>query len=362
MTQGLSRNLAQLPDAVPDLLSTQTADAVREVIAEGTAANTVRAYESAMRYWQNWHQLRFGSPLTFPVSEACVIQFLVDHLRRTNSRGELTSELPPEVDRQLVAAGLKGKPGALSMATVRHRISLLSKFHAMQRLESPCALPSVRILLSTASKASVKRGERPNKKTAATADVLRALLDTCDDSLLGIRDRAILLFGFASGGRRRSEIALADLRDLRRVPEGFVYRLEHSKTRQTGAIAGSQPDKPVLGEAADALQKWLQSSGVSEGRLFRRVQGNRIGSSLSDRSIANMVKKRAQLAGVDGDFAGHSLRSGFATEAGKQGIPLSQAMAMSDHRSVPTFLGYVQTGEVTQNPAAQLLQRQAHRN
>ena len=64
---------------------------------------------------------------------------------------------------------------------------------------------------------------------------LEAMLATCDDSLEGIRDRALLCFGFASGGRRRSEIAAADLRDLRRIGEaGYIYRLEHSKTQAVG--------------------------------------------------------------------------------------------------------------------------------
>ncbi len=347
--------LSPLASALPDRLNQAAADAVREVIAEGTAANTVRAYAAALRYWEAWHQLRYGIELSFPVSESCVVQFLVDHLQRTNSRGQLTSELPQEVDRQLRAQGFKGKAGPLSLATVDHRVSVLSKAHVLKGVENPCALPSIRALLSSARRASVKRGERPHKKTAATGDVLRALLDTCDESLIGLRDRALLLFGFASGGRRRSEIALADLRDLRRVPEGFIYRLEYSKTRQAGAIAGSQPDKPILGEAAEALERWLRASMIGEGRIFRSVRGTRLGESLSDRSVAEIVKRRALMAGVSGDFAGHSLRSGFATEAGNQGVPLSQTMAMSDHRSVPTLLGYVQTGEVTSNPAARLL-------
>jgi len=61
------------------------------------------------------------------------------------------------------------------------------------------------------------------------------MLATCDESLEGVRDRALLCFGFASGGRRRSEIAAADMQDLRRTaPDSYVYRLEHSKTQQAG--------------------------------------------------------------------------------------------------------------------------------
>ena len=100
----------------------------------------------------------------------------------------------------------------------------------------------------------IERWRRGLKKTAITRAELEALLATCDESLEGMRDRALLCFGFASGGRRRSEIAVADMRDLRRTgPHAFVYRLEYSKTQQAGASAGSTPEKPLLDRAADAL-------------------------------------------------------------------------------------------------------------
>jgi integrase len=98
--------------------------------------------------------------------------------------------------------------------------------------------PAIRTVLSRAARAAVKRGERPRKKTAITLPVLEAMLANCDDSLEEIRDRALLCFGFASGGRRRSEIAAADLRDLRRIPLSpsrsflvFVVRFQSTPCR-----------------------------------------------------------------------------------------------------------------------------------
>ncbi len=138
--------------------------------------------------------------------------------------------------------------------------------------------PAIRTVLSRAARAAVKRGERPRKKTAITLAELEAMLATCDDSLEGIRDRALLSFGFASGGLRRSEIAAADLRDLRRIGEaGYIYRLEHSKTQQAGVTATSTPDKPVLDRAALALQDWLEASRITEGAIFRRLWKQRVG-------------------------------------------------------------------------------------
>lgn len=181
-------------------------------------------------------------------------------------------------------------------------------------------------------------------------------LATCDDSLEGIRDRALLCFGFASGGRRRSEIAAADLRDLRRIgPQAYIYRLEHSKTQQGGVMAGSTPDKPVLDRAAEALEVWISASRITEGAIFRRLWKDRVGPPLSPAAVGELVQRRARLAGLEGDFGGHSLRSGFVTEASRQGVALPAIMAMTEHRAVSSVVGYFQAGSADQNPAARLL-------
>lgn len=216
---------------------------------------------------------------------------------------------------------------------------------------------TIRTVLSRAARAAVKRGERPRKKTAITLPELEAMLVTCDDSLEGIRDRALLCFGFASGGRRRSEIAAADLRDLRRIGDkGYLYRLEHSKTQQAGVTATSTPDKPVLDRAAIALQDWLDAAGITEGAIFRRLWKRRVGPALSPAAVGEIVQRRARLAGLDGDFGGHSLRSGFVTEASRQGVALPAIMQLTEHRSVSSVIGYFQSGACDQNPAAWLLE------
>jgi integrase len=340
---------------LPDQLAARANEAVREILAEAASANTTRSYASALRYWAAWHQGRYGEPIALPVLEPIAIQFVVDHLSRRSKDG-LAWELPPALDAQLVAAGLKKRAGALKLATIVHRMAVLSKVHKLKKLANPCEQPAVRHLLARARRAAVKRGERPAKKTAITRTELDALVATCNDSLEGLRDRAVLYFGFASGGRRRSEIAAADFVDLRRIAERqFVYRLEHSKTQQAGPSATSTPDKPILGVAADALAAWIAASGLKEGRIFRRLWGTRIGEGLSPSAIAAIVQRRAMLAGIDGDFGGHSLRSGFVTEGGRQGVALPALMAMTEHRSVTSVVGYFQAGSVTTNPAARLL-------
>lgn len=342
---------------LPVQLAQQAADAVRELLAEAAAENTTRSYSSALRYWAGWHLARYGIELTLPVPETAVLQFVVDHVVRRTADGDLAWELPPTVDQTLVSAGLKAKLGPWTLSTVRHRVAVLSTAHRLKQLPNPCEQPAIRTVLSRAARAAVKRGERPRKKTAITLAELEAMLATCDDSLEGVRDRALLCFGFASGGRRRSEIAAADMRDLKRIGDkGYIYRLEHSKTQQAGVTANSTPDKPILDRAALAMEDWLDASGITEGAIFRRLWKRRIGPALSPAAVGEIVQRRAQQASLEGDFGGHSLRSGFVTEASRQGVSLPAIMQLTEHRAVSSVIGYFHAGDATNNPAARLLE------
>ncbi len=348
---------------VPERLAASAAEAVRDILQEAEAPNTTRSYAGALRYWAGWFAGRYGQPITLPVPPAAVVQFVVDHMGRSGDTG-LRWDLPPDLDRALVTAGLKAKLGPLSFSSLVHRVSVLSAAHKQARQENPCEDRAVRTLLSKGRRASHKRGERPAKKTALLAVDVRAMAATCDASLIGKRDRALLYFAFASGGRRRSEVAAATIANLRHLPEGgFTYHLDKGKTLQSGPVAGGSPDKPILGEAALALQDWLASTGIRDGAIFRRVWPNKLGGPLSGTTVAKIVKKRAKMAGLEGDFGGHSLRSGFVTEGARRGISLPALMAMTDHRSVASVVGYFQAGSVGHNPAARLLDgEEAHQD
>ncbi|KOQ65815.1 integrase [Stenotrophomonas maltophilia] len=347
----VDRTLA-LPE--PARLSAQAATAADQILAAARSANTTRSYRTALRYWAGWYQGRYGQPLRLPLPAATVVQFIVDHVARDTAEG-VRWELPAALDQALVAARLKSRPGPWRLATLTHRVSVLSKVHQLQHLANPIDSAEVRQLLASARRTAHKRGERPRKKVAITRVELHALLATCGPDLAGVRDRALLYFGFATGGRRRSEVAAATLAHLRALPEGgFVYHLDQGKTLQDGPKAGGSPDKPLLGAAATALQAWLDAAKLIEGALFRRVWGDRVGPGLSDRAIALIIQRRAALAGLDGDFGGHSLRSGFITEGARQGVALPALMAMTDHRSVASVIVYFQQGGAVNNPAARL--------
>lgn len=329
--------------------------AVRELLREGESTNTRNSYQSAMRYWAAWHALRFERQMQLPLNVPCVLQFIIDHAQRQTGAG-LASEMPAHMDRALVEAGYKAREGPLSHNTLVHRMAVLSKAHQVHGLANPCQDGAVRELMSRTRKAYARRGEQPAKKDALTRDLLEQLLDTCDDSLRGRRDRALLLFAWSSGGRRRSEVAGADMRHLRAVgPQEFIYTLAHSKTNQSGRDA-PENHKPVTGRAAQALADWLRAAAIQEGPIFRRIRkGGHVGEPLSPAAVRDIVKQRCALAGVEGDFSAHSLRSGFVTEAGRQNVPLPDTMALTGHSSVNTVLGYFRADSALSNRAARLL-------
>jgi integrase len=328
------------PALQPEQLTELTRKAVQELMREGASPNTEASYRSALRYWAAWYGLRYGRQITLPLPSTCVLQFIVDHAQRSGDEG-LVSELPAEIDQALVDGGYKGKAGAFALNTLVHRVAVLSKAHQARELRNPCQDPQVRELLARTRKAYARRGALPHKKEALTRDPLEALLATCDESLRGQRDRALLLFAWSSGGRRRSEVARADMTQLRKLgPDEYLYTLGYSKTNQAGA---DRPEnyKPVVGRAAAALDSWLQASAITSGPLFRRIRrGNHLGEALSPAAVRDIVQSRCRLAGIEGNFSAHSLRSGFVTEAGRQNVPLGETMALTGHQSVATVLGY----------------------
>lgn len=339
----------------PAQLAPMAEEAMRALMDEGESENTVRSYRAALRYWGAWFGLRYGRQLTVPVPAAVVLQFLVDHSER-KTRSGLQTELPESVDQALVAGGFKSSLGPPALATVMHRVSVLSKLHQIKSATNPCQDPAVRELLAKTRRAYAKRGVQQAKKPALTKDPLEAMLATCDDSLRGLRDRALLLFAWASGGRRRSEVTEATMENVRKVGDrAYVFALLRTKVNQSG-VDLKDGGKPVVDDAADALERWLARSAIATGPIFRRIRrGDHVAEPLSPAAVRDIVKARAALAGLDEGFSAHSLRSGFVTEAARQRIPIGETMALTGHTSVATVIGYFRTEASLESKAACLL-------
>lgn len=237
--------------------------------------------------------------------------YVLDHFGVPERVGEgaarrivLHVTMPTAVDQALVAQGYKVRRGRQKMTTLDHRLAVLAAAHRRQGLPSPLLDPALRQLLTDCRKTARLIGEGPRQMTAARGEVLEALLATCDESLAGVRDRAVLLFGWASGGRRRAEIAHAEVSDLHwTLQDGqrqATFTMRESKT-------GDTSPKPLKGEAAEALWRWIERAGLREGPLFRRLHGPTVGGGLSPHAVNEIIKRRARQAGLDGaQFGGHS--------------------------------------------------------
>ena len=338
----------------PQQLGQMAEDAMRELMLEGESENTIRSYQTALRYWAAWYGLRYGQQITLPVLAHVVLQFIVDHAQRKTADG-LKCEMPPAIDQAMVDGGFKANLGPPALATLLHRISVLSKVHQLRAIPNPCQDVKVRELLGKTRRAYSKRGVVQDKKAALTKDPLEALLATCDDSLRGIRDRALLLFAWSSGGRRRSEVTAATTDNVKKVgARAYVFTLHRSKTDQSGS--SSHNEKPVVGPAADALTAWLARAGIPAGAIFRRIRrGDIVAEPLSPAAVRDIVKARALLAGLGEEFSAHSLRSGFVTEAARQNVPIGETMALTGHTSVATVVAYFRTASAIGSKAARLL-------
>jgi integrase len=182
------------------------------------------------------------------------------------------------------------------------------------------------------------------------------MVDASDAGMIGARDRALILLGFA-GAFRRSELVGLDVEDCAFGKDGLTVTLRRSKTDQEGAGRrigipfGSNPETcPVR-----TMQTWIERAGIGAGPLFRSI--NRHGQvqpgRLSGIDVARVVKKLAQRAGLDAaKYAGHSLRAGHATSAAIAGASERSIMNQTGHRSVQMVRRYIRDGSLFRENSA----------
>jgi integrase len=157
-------------------------------------------------------------------------------------------------------------------------------------------------------------GTAARKKAPAIAERLIAMANT-GGGLIALRDRALLLLGFA-GAFRRSELAL-DYEDIEETEAGLKITIRRGKTDQEGSGATIAILRGTLACPVAALRAWLDAAGLTTGPVFRSIRkGGKVSGRLTDRSVAKIVKSHAARVGLDPAlFAGHSLRAGFLTSA-----------------------------------------------
>ena len=352
-------------DMLAGILTDEDVETLRHLVNEGMGENTLRALISDLAYLEAWSLAATGSPLPFPAPEALLLKFVAHHLWRPQQREiEPDHGMPAGVEEELRQQGFLRLSGPHAPATVRRRLANWSTLTRWRGLEGSFSSPAVKSAIRLAVRA-LNRPRSRKSANAITGDILGKLLATCSgEDLTALRDRAILMLAFGSGGRRRSEVAGLRVEQLIKHPPvtdedgpslpSLGIHLGRTKT------SGADHDEIVYltGRPVEALARWLEAAKIDKGSVFRKVDrwGNVSARALEPSAINRIVKQRAQMAGLDAsEFSAHGLRSGYLTEAANRGIPLPEAMEQSRHRSVQQASDYYNNAKRRSGRASRLL-------
>jgi len=352
-------------DELAELLTDQDVETLRHLVNQGMGDNTLRALTSDLAYLEAWGLAATGKSLPWPAPEALLLKFVAQHLWDPEKRASDPNHgMPADVADNLRAQGFLKSTGPHAPATVRRRLANWSTLTKWRGLDGAFASPALKSAIRLAVRA-VPRTRRRKSAKAVTSDVLSKLLATCaTDSLRDLRDRAILMVAFASGGRRRTEVATLRVEQLTveppiAVPDGPPLPSLAIHLGRTKTTTGEQDDVVYLtGRPVEALNAWLGSAKIDKGSVFRGIGrwGTVSGRALDPQSVNAILKQRAEMAGLEpGEFSAHGLRSGYLTEAANRGIPLPEAMEQSRHRSVQQASSYYNSAARRTGRAARLL-------
>lgn len=294
-------------------------DRIMGLVQDSLAPNSRRAYAADLKRFLEW-----GGGV--PSSDINIAEYLADH-----------------VDTH-------------STSSIVRWLTSLSKAHRALGVEDPTRSELVRSVLRGLRR---RNGSKAKQAKPLLSKTLCEMLDFMGEGAKSIRDRAILLLGFA-GGFRRSELVGLDYTDIEFVHAGIIVTIRKSKTDQfgIGRTIGIPYAKgrhcPVL-----ALQQWLRCSDVIEGPLFRPI--NRYGHirslRLSGEAVSLIVRARLAAIGIEPTgYSGHSLRSGFATSAAQAGASFCKIRAQTGHTSDGMLARYIHNAELfANNPAGVIL-------
>ena len=201
---------------------------------------------------------------------------------------------------------------------------------------------------------SIQKGKKP-----LLINYLKSIINIINEQKTGeikkLRDKSLILIGFG-GGFRRTELISIDHEDLEFAPEGLKITIKRSKTDQygEGMIKGlpyfnNETYCPIMN-----LKKWLEISKIKSGPIFRRFSKGSLltDKRLTDQSVVLLIKQYLNLAGIENkNFAGHSLRSGFATVAAEFGADERSIMAMTGHKTTEMVRRYIRETNIFKNNA-----------
>lgn len=296
----------------------------KEYMADSIADNTKRGYASDFRQFSDWCEAAGVDTLpAVPASVAAYFSAMADAGRKAST-----------IDRARAAIRMAHETAGFADPTNDRHVRL--------------ALKGIRRTIGTAK----------GKKSPTLSNDIKAMVAALPSGNIGLRDRAILLVGFA-GAFRRSELAGVCLEHIEETSEGIKILLPKSKTdqegegRYVGIRRGENPSTcPVR-----ALNAWIEAAEIRSGVIFRRVDryGN-VKETITPQSVALVVKRAAEAAGLDpAKYSGHSLRAGFVTQGAISGATETNIMRQTGHKSHDTVRGYIRIANVFKDNVSGML-------
>jgi site-specific recombinase XerD len=281
---------------------------VRAYLEAEKSSNTRRAYRTDWKSFSEWCGRVCEDPL--PARPLAVAQYLA----------------------QLADGGLKA-------STIERRVAAIRYMHKAAGHEPPTNAEGVKAVMRGIRRT---KGKRQVRKAPATAELLDRVISALPATLAGLRDRALLLVGFAAA-LRRSELVALEVADVRHASKGIFLHIGRSKTDQDGRGVDIPVPRGGKLQPVAALSAWLQAASIAEGPIFREVDRHgRVGATaLSDRSVARIVKRAFAAIGAKvEDFSGHSLRAGFVTTSLEHKVDALKIMGITRHAKVDTLKIY----------------------
>lgn len=299
-------------------------EAVKHFTRAARADSTMKAYAADCRIFATWCGER--NLQAFPAIPSTVAAFVADQASRDTC----------------------------SIATIGRRLAAIARVHKVKGWPSPID-DSVRDVMSGARR---QAGQAGNPSTPLVVEDIKQIVATIEThTLMGVRDRALILVGFA-GALRRSELRGLMVGHLEEVSGGLILRIPHSKTDQEskGQVIGLVRAANAALDPCFAVKVWLNRAEISDGPVFRSVDERRapaIGAqALSDHAIGLIIKRRARLAGIDArHVSAHSLRSGALTSGALAGANTFKLRELSRHRSLASLACYVRSKDLFQDHA-----------
>ena len=259
-------------------------------------------------------------------------------------------------DPKIVSIYLTHLSKTSKVSTLRRRLVSISMIHKLKGhyLDTKHPIIIENLMGIKRKKGTIQKGKKP-LLINTLKDIINVIDEENVDEIKKFRDKAIILVGFG-GGFRRNEIVSIDYEDLEFVKEGVKITVKKSKTDQfgEGMIKGlpyfdNQIYCPVVN-----LEKWISLSRINKGPIFRRFNKGSVltDNRLTDQSVVLLIKEYLKKAGIQSEnFAGHSLRSGFATVAAQSGADERSIMTMTGHKTTQMVRRYIKEANLFKNNA-----------